>query len=187
MKEQGLEAYANKLALEGKSSQEVFDEIALMSDGKLTKIAEVVRKTPTLVKRQQYKNQNSTLCLVLAIIIVIHMLLLFEGGPTNLVLLFREIFLYLLLPGLLLYGVRQYIRNAHLVSGFYCLLCIALATGKVMTMAGVIYLIEGLMAIAGSVLSFYLNSSLSTDYRYNRALHLEHPDLREGVMEFDAE
>jgi hypothetical protein len=116
MNKKQVEDFAEKEILEGKSHQEIFNEIVATSDFNIHDVANVVRRIPTPEKRKSYGATNSVLVGLLSLTILNRLYNIVTDASSDYANISNIIFLTL--SALILHGIYKFKRNAHLATGF---------------------------------------------------------------------
>jgi hypothetical protein len=164
--------------LKGRGHQEIFNEIVSQTDLDIHKVAENIRKIPTLEKRKKYHSLNIILATGIGINAFINIIFI----------LFNDGIIGSLMPSIigfgLLYGVVKYKSNMHLAVGF-CLFAgtISLIV-KVLLDFNFVYLFFIGFSMAMAITAFYLSSKLVSDYSINKVLRNNNPNQRVDSLIF---
>jgi uncharacterized membrane protein len=176
-----IEKFAETAFLEGKSHQEVYNELARMNDMKAQRLAEILRKIPDLKKRRKYRLSNMVLCSLLTLIVLSRLAVLPDilNGP---LLLMIHPLLFTFIPAVLIYGVYTYKPYSHMASGFFLVLGFVLSIANVFTGTNIYVFLDMAIMIFGAAVAFYLNGKLATDFTFNSQADLSQ---REALIHFD--
>lgn len=155
--------YIERELLKGKSKQEVFNETVEHYDFKIQTIAEVIRKTPTLVERKIYKIHNLVLTIGITVYIVAGLFNVFQRNAENYIALVPGLFILFLL-----YGLINFKYPAHLVTGIlFSIISVALFV-FLMLYFDWFMAIQFFFSLLFTSLAFYLSAKLNSDYVYHR-------------------
>lgn len=150
---------------EGKSDQEIYNELSEYYPSKKN-LALLITGTPTQEDRDKYKMLNNVLIALLAVTILFRLIAAFylvSAGEWATVFF---MFLGMLLTGLIIYGVFNYIGGFYKAFGFLSLL------GVVRALAGfsgsIVELIDLALLIPIPILCFYLGAKLFPKFKPNK-------------------
>ncbi|HET6224755.1 MAG TPA: hypothetical protein VFF27_00655 [Bacteroidia bacterium] len=185
MKKQRVDKYVETEVKKGKTHQEIYDHIIATSTFKIHDIAEIVRKIPTLEKREKYKGMNVILLSLLAITVVHGMILIIENGrhiSSRMLYTFPPI--TMIVSAILFYCIYNYKRNMHLVLGIWSILRSLESLNGLLREDNLYFFINLIISIIMIVLSFYLSVKVVSDYTFNKDLQQQNPERREGLITF---
>jgi hypothetical protein len=175
---QSYSEFIEEQILSGKSNQEIFNEAVTTYDAKIHDIAEVIRKTPSREKRLKYRRLNDFLMLLLIANAVLGIINRTENNTYVAVApSFFTIFL--------LYGLYNFKYPAHL---FTAILLTVLTTILIVILClnfdfGVLF--QLILTMGLTILAWYINSKIGSDYTLNRNMLKDNPDARIDVITFD--
>lgn len=169
---------AEEQILKGKTHQEIFNEIVSQTDFNIHKVADAIRKIPTIEKRKKYALLNN----ILVTLLIIH----FSFSLLSLILSYQGFFeiIPLIIILILVYCVIKYKPNAHLFTGALLIISTVRGIYPLISTFSVQTLIYVIFIVSTSILAFYLGSKLANDYVLNKDLLKENPNQRVDIITF---
>jgi hypothetical protein len=178
MNKEGIEKYTVDELRKGRTKMEIFNSIVSVSDLNFHSVAEVIRKVPTIEKREKYKIPNLILFSILLIKPFGFIVSLFYDSEISLFEIFEHASInFFFIPSLLSLGIYKFKRNMHLITGVFMLLIFFASLSCSITVWGILYLI-------GAIIAFYLCVKLPGDYELNRELLKINPRERKNIVTF---
>ena len=171
--------YILEETLSGKSQQDIFNDVVTRYDITIHEAAEAVRKTPSLEKRNKYKTHNIILIIALLASMISGFVRRFIDLPENYIFLFPGI-----LSFMLIYGLVNYKYPAHLFAGIFLTVLSATLIGFLFIRFEFRVLFELLLTLGATLLAYYLNSKLISDYIYHREKVQNDPTIRADAVTF---
>ena len=163
MSKKEIRKIVKKNILDGKTKQEIFEELKETSYRSHQVLAKIIRKVPSLQAIKKYNPLNNILIVLLAIMILIKiaigMFIIIESGFSFSIIVtnwFSFLFILPIVDIFLLIGVATYSPNSHIYVAIWAFYSIS----HIIKFER--FLCLGLIAIIG--LGFYLNSKLYPKY-----------------------
>ncbi|MCE3228796.1 MAG: hypothetical protein K0S32_3347 [Bacteroidetes bacterium] len=175
-----VEHFTEREILKGKSRQEVFNEVVTVSDISIHSAADIIRKVPTLEGRKKYRSTNFVLLGMIGILLLFHLVNFFLAVEHKTNLSVGQI----IVPGLLLWGVYNFKRNAHLISGILLSVMALISLGQIIFYFDWVYIAILSFSAYGIAVSFFLDSKLSGDYILDKELQKTNPGQRVDSVTF---
>jgi hypothetical protein len=177
-----IEKFAQAEIKKGCSHQCIFNTIVGDSNFNIHDVANIVRRVPTIAKKEKYKGLHWFIIIVLAFSIILNLLPFIIGLASH-----NKFSLLYHFPSfniLLIIGIAMYKRHAYLITGFFLILECLLAIGQIVSSSNFLYLAHLIVLIFTIYLCFYLNVKMVSDYELNRALLLKDPNTRVNSLIF---
>lgn len=171
--------YIEEELLSGKSQQDVFNDVVSRYDIKIHDAAETIRKTPGIDKRNKCKKLNTVLIIALVVSMTLGLMYTLNDVNVNYVALFPS-----LINLMLLYGLINYKYPAHLLAGILLTILSFLLLILLVLQFDLRVLLELVFTLGATVLAWYLNGKLSSDYIYHREKVQDDPALRVDAVTF---
>jgi hypothetical protein len=170
--------YIEEQILSGKPSQEIYNEAVTIYDVKIHDVAEVIRKTPSLEKRLEYKVLNN----ILIFLLISNAIL----GPVNgkahdtYVSVAPSLFTVFLL-----YGIYNFKYPAHIFASILLTVLTTILVVMMFLSFDLWVVIQLVLNSVTMVIAWYINSKISSDYTLNREMLKNDPDARIDVITFE--
>lgn len=183
MNKRQVEDFAEKDILDGKSHQEIFNEIVTTSDFNIHDVANVVRRIPTLEKRKKYNSTHIVLVVLLGFTILNKIYILFDSIDLSIYITLLNVVL-ISMSVLILFGIHTFKSNAHLAAGALMAISSFMVSFRLFYNVDLLSCCDLIAASFGAFLGFYLNSKLTESYGLNKELQKTHPQQRENSLLF---
>lgn len=184
MKKWKIEKLAEEAVLEGKSHQQIFNELAANTQVNVHTLAEVIRRVPTLEKRNRYRFLNQALVLLAGFLFLLRLGTLFGVVPDAFMEMRPFNLFGLLISGGMLYGLVFYKAHAHLIAVFYLLVHALWMMTKVVVTFDPLVLLACILLLLGTWGAAFLSSKFVSDYRFDKSIPGNDPELRENAIVF---
>ncbi len=171
--------YIEKEILSGKSQQEIFNDVVTKYDIKIHDAAETIRKTPTLDKRIKCKKLNTVLIIAMSVSMILGLMYRLNDFDGNYAALFPSI-----IGLMLLYGLINFKYPAHLISSILLTVLSTLLIILLILQFDLRIFLELLFTLSATVLAYFVNNKLSSDYIYHREKVQNDPTLRVDSVTF---
>ncbi len=155
--------YIEEEILSGKSQQDIFNDVVTKYDIKIHDAAEIIRKTPTLEKRNKCKKLNTILIVAMVISMILGLIYRLNDFNENYAALFPS-----LIGLMLLYGLINFKYPAHLIASILLTVLSAILIVLLILQFDIRVLLELLFTLGATILAYFVNSKLSSDYIYHR-------------------
>ena len=165
MTKRELRKSVKRSILDGKSKQEVFQELKETSKLPTEDLAKIIQSIPSLNARQKYKTLNIILIVLLSLTVLFKMIAGFPIILENGIKWLPILFLLPIINILLLVGVVTYYPNSHKWVAIFTILSLLRSLSVIFGQPFEPFIIIDLVIAAGLIgLGFYLNSKLSPEY-----------------------
>ena len=171
--------YIEEEMLSGKSQQDIFNDVVTKYNIKIHDAAETIRKTPTLDKRNKCKKLNTVLIVAMTVSMILGLMYRLNDFDGNYAALFPSI-----LGLMLLYGLINFKYPAHLFASILLTVLSAILIVLLILQFDIRVLLELLFTLGATVLAYFVNSKLSSDYIYHREKVQNAPTLRVDSVTF---
>ncbi len=174
----GIIKKATTEILKGKSHQEIFNEIVSQTNLDIHKVAETIRRIPSLEKRKEYKVLNIIFTIGFGIVLLagIYYSLFYQTTIAFIIQAAISI--------ALVYGLLTYKTYMHPVAGLYSFAGTIFLIVNMLTSQDFIYAAPIVYTLSLMVIAFYLNSKLLVDYTFNKELLKSNPQQRVDIVTF---